>query len=108
MWRSQTEDEGIGLGKALVITEKPSVAVDISQVLGGFDEHEGYYENDDYVVTFAVGHLFELLSPAGLQMDLVLERLLIVALQTEITSSNYHVTWSVSLLWLPCPRCHLP
>ncbi len=51
------------MSKALVITEKPSVAVDISQVLGGFDEHEGYFENDDYVVTFAVGHLFELLSP---------------------------------------------
>ncbi|MCZ6782753.1 MAG: DNA topoisomerase, partial [Proteobacteria bacterium] len=53
------------MAKALVITEKPSVARDITQVFGGFTEHEdgGYFENDDYVVTFAVGHLFELLPP---------------------------------------------
>jgi DNA topoisomerase-3 len=51
------------VGKALVITEKPSVARDISQVFGGFTDHDGYFENDDYVVTFAVGHLYELLPP---------------------------------------------
>ena len=34
-----------------------------SRVLGGFTDHDGYFENDDYVVTFAVGHLFELLPP---------------------------------------------
>jgi DNA topoisomerase-3 len=51
------------VSKLLVITEKPSVARDIAQALGGFREHEGYAENDDYVVTFAVGHLFELLPP---------------------------------------------
>ncbi len=51
------------MGKALVITEKPSVAQDIVAVLGGFREEDGYWENDEYVVTFAVGHLFELLSP---------------------------------------------
>ena len=51
------------MGKALVITEKPSVARDITSVLGGFTEHDGYFESDTYLVTFAVGHLFELLSP---------------------------------------------
>ena len=51
------------MSKALVITEKPSVARDISQVFDGFAEHDGYFENEDYVVTFAVGHLFELQSP---------------------------------------------
>jgi DNA topoisomerase-3 len=51
------------LAKGLVITEKPSVARDIAAALGGFEDHDGYFENDDYVVTFAVGHLFELLSP---------------------------------------------
>lgn len=49
--------------KALVITEKPSVARDIAAALGGFTEHEGYAESDQYVVTFAVGHLLELLEP---------------------------------------------
>ncbi len=51
------------MGKALVITEKPSVAQDIAAALGGFTEHDGYFESDAFVVTFAVGHLFELLAP---------------------------------------------
>ncbi|HEY5657179.1 MAG TPA: DNA topoisomerase, partial [Myxococcota bacterium] len=51
------------MAKALVITEKPSVARDISQVFGGCADHDGYLENDDYVITFAVGHLYELLPP---------------------------------------------
>ncbi len=51
------------MGKALVITEKPSVARDIAAALGGIEEHDGYYEGDDHVVTFAVGHLLELLEP---------------------------------------------
>jgi len=51
------------LGKALVITEKPSVARDITSVLGGFTEHDGYFESDTHLVTFAVGHLYELLPP---------------------------------------------
>jgi len=51
------------LAKALVITEKPSVARDIAAALGGFEDHDGWLESEDYVVSFAVGHLFELLSP---------------------------------------------
>jgi DNA topoisomerase-3 len=51
------------VAKSLVITEKPSVARDIAAVLGGCTDHEGWFENDDFVVTFAVGHLFELLPP---------------------------------------------
>jgi len=51
------------VGKSLVITEKPSVAQDIVRVLGGFQEEDGYSESDDFVVTYAVGHLFELLAP---------------------------------------------
>lgn len=51
------------MGKPLVITEKPSVARDIAGVLDGFEEHDGYFESDEYVITFAVGHLFELLPP---------------------------------------------
>ena len=51
------------MGKSLVITEKPSVARDIVGALGGFTDHDGFFENDAFVVTFAVGHLFELLAP---------------------------------------------
>jgi DNA topoisomerase-3 len=50
--------------KTLVIAEKPSVARDIvSALAGSFDEHKNFYESDDYVVTFAVGHLLELSDP---------------------------------------------
>ncbi len=51
------------MAKGLVITEKPSVARDITEALPGFVEHEGYWESPDLVLTFAVGHLFELLEP---------------------------------------------
>ena len=54
------------MGKTLIITEKPSVANDIASALGGFTGHDGYQESDEYVVTFAVGHLYELLPPEEL------------------------------------------
>jgi DNA topoisomerase III len=51
------------VSRALVITEKPSVARDIASALGGFREQDGYFESDSYYLTWAVGHLFELLEP---------------------------------------------
>jgi DNA topoisomerase-3 len=51
------------MAKSLVITEKPSVARDIAAALGGFRDLDGWLESDAFVVTFAVGHLFELLPP---------------------------------------------
>ena len=54
------------LAKSLIITEKPSVARDIAGALGGFTEQDGYWESDAYLLTFAVGHLFELLEPEEL------------------------------------------
>jgi len=49
--------------KTLIITEKPSVARDIASALGGFGEQDGYFEGDSHYLTWAVGHLFELLEP---------------------------------------------
>jgi len=52
--------------KALVLTEKPSVARDIVAALGGnrtFESREGFFEGDRYIVSWAVGHLLEFLSP---------------------------------------------
>jgi DNA topoisomerase-3 len=54
------------LGKTLVITEKPSVANDIAAALGGFTERDGYLEGNSHLITFAVGHLYELLAPEEL------------------------------------------
>jgi DNA topoisomerase III len=61
--RGDSASQGEALAKSLVITEKPSVARDIVAVLGGFTDHDGYWESDEYVVTFSVGHIVELLSP---------------------------------------------
>jgi DNA topoisomerase III len=54
------------VAKSLILTEKPSVARDIAEALDGFTEHDGYWESDAHVLTFAVGHLFELLEPEEL------------------------------------------
>jgi DNA topoisomerase-3 len=52
------------MSKTLVIAEKPSVARDIANALPGrFTNNESFLEGDDYVITFAVGHLVELVNP---------------------------------------------
>src|ERR1700754_4041144 len=51
------------MSKALIIAEKPSVANDIARSLGGFTKHDEYFENDDYVISSAVGHLVEIAAP---------------------------------------------
>ncbi|CFX16139.1 DNA topoisomerase III [Syntrophomonas zehnderi OL-4] len=47
----------------LIITEKPSVAMDIGKVLGGFSRQDGYLEKPDMIISWAVGHLVELAMP---------------------------------------------
>ncbi len=51
------------MNKSLIIAEKPSVAADIARALGGFTKHTDYFENDQYVISSAVGHLLELIIP---------------------------------------------
>jgi DNA topoisomerase III len=51
------------MAKALIIAEKPSVALDISRVLGGFSKQGDYLESDEYVLSSAVGHLVEIAAP---------------------------------------------
>lgn len=52
------------MGKILVITEKPSVAREYAQILsvsGG--KRDGYIENDNYIITWCVGHLITMSYP---------------------------------------------
>ena len=48
------------MSKTLVIAEKPSVAQDIVKALtplaGKFEKHDDHFENDQYLITSAVGH----------------------------------------------------
>lgn len=47
----------------LVIAEKPSVAKSIADVLGADNRQDGYFEGNDYLVSWCVGHLIELAQP---------------------------------------------
>ena len=63
-WRSPPSLCWFAVPKTLVIAEKPSVGRDLAAALpGSFQKHEGYLESDEYVVTWAVGHLVELAEP---------------------------------------------
>ena len=44
----------------VIIAEKPSLARNIVNALGKFDRKDGYFINDEYIVTYAFGHLFTL------------------------------------------------
>ncbi|MDY3027045.1 MAG: DNA topoisomerase III [Candidatus Faecivicinus sp.] len=49
--------------KKLIVAEKPSVGRDIARVLGVSKRGEGFLYGDDYVVTWAIGHLVSLCEP---------------------------------------------
>ncbi len=47
----------------LIVTEKPSVAKDIAKVLNIRQSRDGYLENNEYLITWCVGHLIQLAYP---------------------------------------------
>jgi DNA topoisomerase-3 len=47
----------------LCIAEKPSVAKDLAEILGAKIRHDGYFEGNDYCVTWTFGHLCSLKDP---------------------------------------------
>ncbi len=56
----------------LIIAEKPSLGRNIAEGIGSMNKRRGYLENNEYIVTWAFGHLFSLEdiehynpSPAG-------------------------------------------
>ncbi len=54
------------MGKTLICAEKPSVGMAIAKTLHIINESskkDGYVEGDDYIVTWAIGHLIELSYP---------------------------------------------
>src|SRR5438270_2239624 len=51
------------MSKSLIIAEKPSVAADLARALGKVPKKGDAYENDQYVISSAVGHVAELFMP---------------------------------------------
>ncbi len=48
----------------LCITEKPSVGADIARIVGASARRDGFYEGNNYCVTWTFGHLCTLKEPA--------------------------------------------
>ncbi|MBQ7836966.1 MAG: topoisomerase C-terminal repeat-containing protein [Clostridia bacterium] len=44
----------------LIIAEKPSLGRNICDAIGNMKKQNGYYEGENYIVTWALGHLFQL------------------------------------------------
>src|SRR3954467_15553428 len=51
------------MSKSLIIAEKPSVAGDLARALGNVPKKGDHYENDEHVVSYALGHVVELEMP---------------------------------------------
>ena len=51
------------MGKIVVVAEKPSVGRDIARVLGCRNNGDGCMVGEQYIVTWAVGHLVTLMEP---------------------------------------------
>ncbi|BET68124.1 DNA topoisomerase III [Opitutales bacterium ASA1] len=49
--------------KTLIIAEKPSVAADLARALGKVPRKDDHFENDEVIISSAVGHLVELQMP---------------------------------------------
>ena len=60
------------MAKTLVLAEKPSVGRDIARVLGCKQRAQGCLIGDEYIVTWAIGHLVALASPEELERFLVI------------------------------------
>lgn len=57
------------MAKQLIIAEKPSVAKDLSKVLGANKKNKNYYEGSDVIVTWALGHLLGLKMPEDINKE---------------------------------------
>lgn len=57
------------MAKQLIIAEKPSVAKDLSKVLGANKKNKNYYEGPNVIVTWALGHLLGLKMPEDINKE---------------------------------------
>ncbi len=54
-----------GESLVLVITEKPSVSMSYTKILGVHERQDGYLEGNGYLISWCVGHLVELAPPSA-------------------------------------------
>ena len=64
------------MSKNILITEKPSVAMEFAKVLGiNGQRRDGYLESENWIVTWCVGHLVTMSYPEQYDEKLKLWRL---------------------------------
>ena len=51
------------MGMTCIIAEKPSVARELAAIVGADSRENGYMEGNNYIVTWAIGHLVTLAMP---------------------------------------------
>lgn len=51
------------MAKKVIVTEKPSVAREIAKVLGVTNKCDGYFENNEWIISWCYGHLITLAYP---------------------------------------------
>lgn len=51
------------MGKTLIIAEKPSQAREYAKTLGVKGKGDGFFENEEFIISWCIGHLFELNRP---------------------------------------------
>lgn len=75
----------IPMGKKLLITEKPSVAMEFAKVLGGNGQRkDGYIESNEWIITWCVGHLVTMSYPEKYDEKLKFWRLIHFHLYQQI------------------------
>jgi DNA topoisomerase-3 len=57
------KERNASMSKKLVLAEKPSVGRDLARVLGCTKKGNGFFEGNQYVITWALGHLVTLADP---------------------------------------------
>ncbi len=81
------------MSKSLIIAEKPSVAGDIARALGNVPKKGEQYENDECVISYALGHVVELQMPEDIDKKKYgfwrLETLPIIPTKFELKPSEH-------------------
>ena len=58
------------MSKSVIVTEKPSVARTFAKTLGVSSKFTGYFENDNWIITWCLGHLVTMSYPEVYSEDL--------------------------------------
>jgi len=92
----------------LILCEKPSVAKDFAAALGA-SKKIGYYRTDDTIITYCVGHLFELCPPET--YNNVYKQWVLADLPICVPAFKYHMNDSTAeqaiiVLKLLKEQCH--